>query len=55
MAVKVVNDIAGLNGLIPTLLVFSAYPRLTELNPLNTFIRSRVTIIKRAINALYKL
>jgi hypothetical protein len=26
MAVKAVNDIAGLDGLIPTLLVFGAYP-----------------------------
>jgi hypothetical protein len=26
MAVKAVNDLVGLNGLIPTLLVFRAYP-----------------------------
>jgi hypothetical protein len=26
MAMKAVNDLAGLNGLVPTLLVFRAYP-----------------------------
>jgi hypothetical protein len=30
MAIKSVNDTAGPNGLVPTLLVFGAYPRLTS-------------------------
>lgn len=30
MAVKAVNDTAGPNGLVPTLLVFGAYPRITD-------------------------
>ncbi|KAI2634264.1 hypothetical protein GGS26DRAFT_553076 [Hypomontagnella submonticulosa] len=30
MAVKAVNDTAGPDGLVPTLLVFGAYPRLVE-------------------------
>ena len=30
MAVKVVNNSAGPDGLIPTLLVFSAYPQITN-------------------------
>lgn len=30
MAVKAVNDTAGPNGIVPTLLVFGTYPRLTE-------------------------
>ena len=30
MAVKAVNDSAGPDGLVPTLLVFSAYPRITN-------------------------
>ena len=30
MAVKAVNDTAGPNGLVPTLLVFGAYPRMVE-------------------------
>ena len=34
MAVKAVNDTAGPNGLVPTLLVFGAFPRMSELDPL---------------------
>jgi hypothetical protein len=30
MAVKAINDIAGPNGLIPTLLVFGAFPRMSR-------------------------
>ena len=30
MALKVINDSIGPNGLIPTLLVFRAYPRIVE-------------------------
>lgn len=33
MAVKAVNDTAGPDGLVPTLLVFGAYPRLVEYDP----------------------
>ena len=33
MAVKAVNDTAGLDGLVPILLVFGAYPRLTHSDP----------------------
>jgi hypothetical protein len=33
MAVKAVNDTAGYNGLVPTLLVFRAYPCMSELSP----------------------
>ena len=30
MAVKAINDMAGPNSLVPTLLVFRAYPRITS-------------------------
>ena len=30
MAVKAINDTAGPNGLVPILLVFKAYPRMTS-------------------------
>jgi hypothetical protein len=33
MAVKAVNNSAGPDGLIPTLLVFGAYPRMTNDSP----------------------
>ena len=35
MAFKVINDSAGPNGLIPTLLVFGAYPYMVESNTPN--------------------
>ena len=34
MAVKAVNDTAGLDGLVPTLLVYGAYLRMSNLDPL---------------------
>jgi len=33
MAVKAVNDTAGPNGLVPTLLVYGAYLRMSNLDP----------------------
>ena len=30
MAVKAVNDTTGPNGLVPTLLVYGAYPRISN-------------------------
>ena len=34
MVVKAANDMAGLDSLVLTLLVFSAYPQISELDPL---------------------
>ena len=45
MAIKAVNDLAGPNKIVPTLLVFSAYPRLTEMDPLFLFITKRTEAI----------
>jgi hypothetical protein len=33
MAFKAINDTAGLDGIIPTLLVYGALPRISEYNP----------------------
>ena len=33
MAVKAVNDTASPDGLVPTLLVYGAYPRISKLDP----------------------
>ena len=33
MAVKAVNNTASLDGLVPTLLVYGAYPRISNLDP----------------------
>ena len=38
MAFKAINDLAGPNGLIPTLLVFRAYLRIIKLNTLSPIV-----------------
>jgi hypothetical protein len=38
MAIKAINNIAGLNKLIFTLLVYKAYFKINNLNPLVLFI-----------------
>jgi hypothetical protein len=38
MAIKAVNNTISLNKLIPTLLVYKAYLRISNLNPLALFI-----------------
>jgi hypothetical protein len=45
MAVKAVNNTAGPNGLVPTLLVYRAYLRISNLGPPALSIIERVTII----------
>ena len=46
MAVKAINNLVGLDRIIPILLVFRVYPRITNINPL------LLSIIKRA-KAIY--
>jgi hypothetical protein len=49
MAFKAINDTIGPNGLVPTLLVYSALPRIVEYNtPLPT-ITQRSAALKKAI------
>ena len=55
MAVKAVNDTAGPNGLVPTLLVFGAYPRLSDLDPPSPTITQRTVAIKKAMREVDKL
>jgi hypothetical protein len=45
MAVKAINDTASPNRLIPTLLVYRAYPRVSNLDPPAPFITNRAAII----------
>jgi len=45
MAVKAVNNTAGPNGLVPTLLVYRAYLRISNLGPPTLSITERVAII----------
>ncbi len=55
MAIKAVNNIAGPNGLVPTLLVFGAYPRITKLDPLAPLITARAIVVRKAIAEITKL
>jgi hypothetical protein len=54
IAVKAVNNTAGLNGLVPTLLVFRAYPRMTDINS-TLSITERVVVIHKAIEEITKI
>jgi len=55
MAVKAVNDTAGPNGLVPTLLVYGAYLRISNLGPPTPSITEQVAIIWKAIAEIVKL
>jgi hypothetical protein len=48
MAVKAINDSAGPDGIVPTLLVFGAYPRLTKASPPSPSITERAEATKIA-------
>jgi hypothetical protein len=45
MAVKAINNTAGPNKLIPTLLVYRAYLRISNLDPLTPSIIDRAAVI----------
>jgi len=55
MAVKAINDTAGPDGIIPTLLVFGAYPRITEDSAPSATLRQRALAIQKATEAIRKL
>ena len=55
MVFKAFNNTASLNGLVPTLLVFSTYPQIAKLNiPLPT-VTQRANAVKKAIVKICKL
>lgn len=55
MAVKAINDTAGPNGLVPTLLVFGAYPRMTARDPPTPSVIKRAKAIDDAMKELRRL
>jgi hypothetical protein len=55
MAFKAINDSAGPEGLVPTLLVFGAYPRMVESDALSPTVIQRAAVIKKAIAEIQKL
>ena len=55
MAVKAVNDTAGPDGLVPTLLVYRAYLRMSNLDPPALSIIEQAAAIQKAIAEIVKL
>jgi hypothetical protein len=55
MAVKAVNDTIGSDGLVPILLVFEAYPRISHNSPSSPIITKRAEAIRKAIAEVRKL
>ena len=55
MAFKAINDIVGPNRLVLILLVYSAYPRITEHDPLSPSVALRALAVKKAIAEVQKL
>ena len=55
MAVKAINDTAGPNGLVPTLLVYRAYPKINNLDPLTPSIMEWAAVIRKAMAEIVKL
>ncbi len=55
MAVKAVNDSVSPDGLVPTLLVFGAFPRMTDLDDPVPTISQRATAIRKAIEEITKI
>lgn len=54
MAVKALNDTAGPDGLVPTLLVFGAYPRIDARSPPSPEIQERAKAVQKAMKILRK-
>ena len=55
MAVKAVNNTAGPDGLVPILLVYRAYPQISNLDPPAPSVIDRAVIIRKAMAEIVKL
>jgi hypothetical protein len=55
MAIKAVNDTTGPNGLVPTLLVYGAYLRISNLDPPALSVIDRAAVIQKAMAEIVKL
>jgi hypothetical protein len=55
MAIKAVNDTAGPDGLVPTLLVFGTYPQMTTTNTPFLTVTERGKAITKAMKQIAKL
>jgi hypothetical protein len=55
MAIKAVNNTAGPNGLVLTLLIFSTYPQIATTNTLFLIVTKRNKAITKAIKQIAEL
>jgi hypothetical protein len=55
IAVKAINNITGYDSIVPTLLVFGAFPRMTHIDPPAPLITQQATAIKKAMAEVTKL
>jgi len=55
MVIKALNDIAGLNGIVPTLLIFRAYLRINKDLPPSPEITKRAEAVRIVIRELRKI
>jgi hypothetical protein len=55
MAFKALNNTAGPNGLVLTLLVFGVYLQMTELNAPSPTVTQRANAVKKAMAEIRKL
>jgi hypothetical protein len=55
MAIKAINDTAGPDGLVPTLLVYGAYLRISNLDPPALSIIEQAAVIRKVIAEIVKL
>jgi hypothetical protein len=55
MAVKAINNLAGLDGIIPTLLVFRVYPQMTKMDTLLPSVTKRAKAIQAATKEVRRL
>ena len=55
MAIKAINNTTSPNRLVPTLLVYRAYPRMSNLDPPAPSITEQAAAIRKAIAEIVKL
>jgi hypothetical protein len=55
MAFKAINDTAGLDGIVPILLVYGALPRMSEYNPLSPLVAQRLNALRKAIEEIKRI
>ena len=55
MAVKAINNTTNFNRLVPTLLVYKAYLKISNLDPPAPSITERAAVIRKAMAEIVKL